>query len=118
MKESSEWERREMRRYSLKQWAITLVEIALIVAVVYGMIWIVGEKSDISHKNGHIEELESRIVAMEVENAILRTENLRMTVELAKAKEEAKTNGSPTLQKIQNVEWPTPPRTYDATRDR
>lgn len=118
MKESSEWERREMRKHSLKRWAITLIEIALIAAVAYGMIWIVGETSDISHKNGHIEELESRIVAMEVENAILRTENLRMTVELAKAKKEATVIGKPTLQKIQNVEWPTPPRSYDATRDR
>ena len=34
---SEEWQRRQMRRYNIKAWALTILEIALIIGFVIGM---------------------------------------------------------------------------------
>ena len=38
-----EWFRREMRKHNIQRWAITLVEIAFMAAVVWAMIHFLGE---------------------------------------------------------------------------
>ena len=35
-----DWERREMRRHSIHQWLVLLVELALIAATIAGIVWI------------------------------------------------------------------------------
>lgn len=40
---TSEWERREMRRHNIKQWAITIGEILLMFGAVYLIVWLCSE---------------------------------------------------------------------------
>lgn len=40
---TSEWERREMRRHNLKQWAITIIELIFMIGTVYVMIYLCSE---------------------------------------------------------------------------
>lgn len=37
---SEEWERREMRRHNIRQWTITIVEIALLIGFIVGMFYL------------------------------------------------------------------------------
>ena len=43
---SEEWERRMMRRHSIKQWTLTIIEILLLVGLVIGMYYLVMWASD------------------------------------------------------------------------
>jgi hypothetical protein len=38
-----EWCRREMRKHTIQRWVITIIEIAFMAAVIYGMIYFFGE---------------------------------------------------------------------------
>lgn len=38
-----EWERREMRRHNIRQWVITLVQLALIAGAVLVIVWLCQE---------------------------------------------------------------------------
>ena len=40
---ASDWERREMRRHNLKQWAITIGEMLMMVGVIYLIVWLCSE---------------------------------------------------------------------------
>ena len=39
---SEEWERRMLRRHDIKQWTITIIEIAGMVGAVIGIAWLMG----------------------------------------------------------------------------
>lgn len=38
-----EWNRRMIRRHSIQRWVITIIEIAFMAAVIYGMVYFFGE---------------------------------------------------------------------------
>ena len=40
---TSEWERREMRRHTFRQWMITIGEVLLMVGAVYLIVWLCSE---------------------------------------------------------------------------
>ena len=46
---SEGWERRMMRRHSIKQWTLTIIEILLLVGLVIGMYYLVMWASDQIH---------------------------------------------------------------------
>ena len=46
---SEEWQRRQMRRYNIKQWSLVILEIALIIGFVVGMWHVYTWAGDVMH---------------------------------------------------------------------